>query len=221
MTLLLSKSKGVRLGIVSGRLLTTPNTKWREICTLSILVCLFCWIFGIHASGKKYHYIFSLFNTDNHRKLRLIDTNLLKKHEGAFDLQEFKYVCNKSIDNCKSILLDQYYYAVTDVFLQGAKKNKLPDPAKRKRVKSFFNSVATIMTNQLQTLCMKSLYDYLQYITDIKVCFLVVNPLSNNFIPSSTLTKASKLNWYNESTFWLSSLLSKVLEIFWSAKLTL
>ncbi|KAL1494839.1 hypothetical protein ABEB36_010366 [Hypothenemus hampei] len=103
------------------------------------------------------------------RKLRLIDTIELKGHEGAFDLQEFKYVFNKSIENCKDILMNQYYYAVTDVFLQGGKRNKLPDPGKPKRMRSFYNSVATIMTNQLQILCLKSLYDYIQYIIDIKV----------------------------------------------------
>ncbi|ERL86097.1 hypothetical protein D910_03511 [Dendroctonus ponderosae] len=103
------------------------------------------------------------------RKLRLIDTNEFKTHEGSFDLQDFKYLCKKHVDKCRSILIDQYYYAVTDVFLQGSKKNKLPDPAKPRRMKSFYNSVATIMTNQLQILCLKSLYDYVQYITDIKV----------------------------------------------------
>ncbi|KAF7280376.1 hypothetical protein GWI33_006107 [Rhynchophorus ferrugineus] len=102
------------------------------------------------------------------RKLRLIDIGELMSHQGAFDLQEFKYVVQRSIDRCRGVLIDQYYYAVTDVFLQGAKKNKLPDPSKPKRMKSFYNAVATIMTNHLQTLCLKSLYDYIQYIMDIK-----------------------------------------------------
>ncbi|XP_050309816.1 dynein axonemal heavy chain 7 [Anthonomus grandis grandis] len=102
------------------------------------------------------------------RKLRLIDTAELREHKGAFDLQDFKYYCKKSIEKCKSILIDQYYHAVIDVFLQGSKKNKLPDPAKPKRLLSFFNAVSTIMTNHLQMLCLKSLYDYIQYITDIK-----------------------------------------------------
>lgn len=67
--------------------------------------------------------------------------------------------------------MNEYYAAVTDVFLQGSKKNLLPDPAKPKKMKSFYNAVATIMTYNLQTLCLKSLYDYINYITDIKVQF--------------------------------------------------
>ncbi|CAH1130366.1 unnamed protein product [Ceutorhynchus assimilis] len=102
------------------------------------------------------------------RKLRLIDTQELQKHQGAFELNEFKNQCRQSIEKCRTVLMDQYYYAVTDVFLQGAKRNKLPDPSKPRKMKSFYNSVATIMTNQLQMLCLKSLYDYVYYITDIK-----------------------------------------------------
>lgn len=65
--------------------------------------------------------------------------------------------------------MEQYYAGVVDIFLTGSKKNKLPNPALPKRMKKFFDSVATIMTYHLQTLCLKSLYDYTEYITDIKV----------------------------------------------------
>lgn len=105
------------------------------------------------------------------RKLRLVNIQELKAHEGAFSLEEFKWVINTHIDACKEILMNDYFSAITDVFLQGNKKNLLPDPTKTKRMKSFYNAVATIMTYNLQTLCLKSLYDYIQYITDIKVCF--------------------------------------------------
>lgn len=93
----------------------------------------------------------------------------LKQHEGAFSLEEFKWTITRHIDACKDTLMHDYYAAVTDVFLQGNKKNLLPNPAKTKKMKSFYNSVATIMTYNLQTLCLKSLYDYIHYITDIKV----------------------------------------------------
>lgn len=73
------------------------------------------------------------------------------------------------IDRGKQILMKQYYASVVDVFLLGSKKNKLPDPARPKKMKSFYDSVATVMTYHLQTLCLKSLYDYMSYITDIKV----------------------------------------------------
>lgn len=90
-------------------------------------------------------------------------------HEGAFSLDEFKWTVNNHIEDCKNTLTNEYYALVTDVFLQGNKKNKLPDPKKTKRMKAFYDSVATIMTYNLQTLCLKSLYDYINYIIDIKV----------------------------------------------------
>ncbi|XP_060516742.1 dynein axonemal heavy chain 7 [Cylas formicarius] len=111
--------------------------------------------------------LFDLWYT-RFRKLRLIDVEDLKAHKGAFDLQEFKYTVNRNIQKCKDVIMDRYYYAVTDIFLQGSKKNKLPDPSKPKKMKSFYNSVAMIMTYHLQSLCLKSLYDYVEYITDIK-----------------------------------------------------
>ncbi|VEN46856.1 unnamed protein product [Callosobruchus maculatus] len=104
----------------------------------------------------------------SYRHLRLIDTKQLMEHEGVFDLQEFKYVSNKQIEKCKATLMDQYFYQVTDVFLQGNKKGKLPDPTKMKKLISFYNAVAAIMTHHMQILCMKSLYDYVKYITDVK-----------------------------------------------------
>ncbi|CAH2016394.1 unnamed protein product [Acanthoscelides obtectus] len=82
---------------------------------------------------------------------------------------EFKYMANKHIEKCKATFMDQYFYQVTDVFLQGNKKGKLPDPSKMRKVVSFYNAVAAIMTHHLQMLCMKSLYDYVKYITDVKV----------------------------------------------------
>lgn len=101
--------------------------------------------------------------------MRLIDVAELQKHHGAFELNDFKYTAKKHIDKCKAVLFDQYYADVTEVFLMGDKKKKLPDPTNKKKLTCFFNAVASIMTHQLQTLCLKSLYDYVEYITDVKV----------------------------------------------------
>lgn len=102
-----------------------------------------------------------------------MDVDELMQHQGTFDLQEFKYVTNKQIEKCKMTLMNNYYAEVVDIFLQGSKRNKLPDPGKPKKMLSFYNAVATMMTFQLQSLCLKSLYDYVTYITDVKVIFNV------------------------------------------------
>lgn len=103
------------------------------------------------------------------RDLRLIDVNQLKKHDGAFELQEFKYTAKKHIEHCKEILIEKYYREVVDIFLLGNKKKKLPDPGNERKMATFYNAVATVMTYHLQTLCLKSLFDYVSYITDVKV----------------------------------------------------
>ncbi|KAF5288622.1 hypothetical protein FQR65_LT11993 [Abscondita terminalis] len=103
-----------------------------------------------------------------YKTFRLVDTISLCKRDGPFSLVDFQWIMSKHIDNAKSVLMDVYYKQVIEIFLLGDKKNKLPNPALPKRLKKFFDSCATIMSFQLQTLCEKSLYDYVDYITDIK-----------------------------------------------------
>ncbi|XP_056634815.1 dynein axonemal heavy chain 7 [Diorhabda sublineata] len=102
------------------------------------------------------------------KDLRLLDIEAFKNHQGAFELNEFKFTTNKQIETCKDNLMSKYYYAVTEIFLQGNKKNRLPDPGKKKKMESFYNAVASIMTYQLQALCFNSLADYVKYILDVK-----------------------------------------------------
>lgn len=104
-----------------------------------------------------------------YRNLRLINVEVLKKNEGAFELQEFKYTAKQHIDICKDLLEKSYYHEVVSIFLLGNKKKKLPDPSNKKKMTTFYNAVASVMTFHLQTLCLKSLYDYVSYITDVKV----------------------------------------------------
>lgn len=105
----------------------------------------------------------------NFRKLRLVRTEEFIQHHKAYELQEFQAAVKRHILTAKKILMDRYYAGVVDIFLIGNKKNRLPNPAMKNRMKKFFDAVATIMTYHLQMLCLKSLYDYTEYITDIKV----------------------------------------------------
>lgn len=104
----------------------------------------------------------------NFRKLRLVRTQDLIAHHKAYELQEFQTTVKRHIQEAKKELMERYFAGVVDIFLIGNKKNRLPNPALKNRMKKFFNAVATIMTYHLQTLCLKSLYDYTEYITDTK-----------------------------------------------------
>lgn len=105
----------------------------------------------------------------NFRKLRLVTVQEFIERGKAYELQEFQATIKRQIETAKKILMDKYFAGVVDIFLIGNKKNRLPNPAMKNRMKKFFNAVATIMTYHLQTLCLKSLYDYIEYITDVKV----------------------------------------------------
>ncbi|KAB0790352.1 hypothetical protein PPYR_15283, partial [Photinus pyralis] len=102
------------------------------------------------------------------RNFRLIDVDALRKREGPFNLADFQWIVAKQIEGFKGVLINSYYKQVYDIFSLGAKRNKLPKAAFPRRLKKFYNSCATYMTYNLQTLCLKSLYDYMDYITDIK-----------------------------------------------------
>lgn len=77
----------------------------------------------------------------------------------------------RQMDKAKDTLMNIYYGRVIEIFLAANKKGKLPNPALPRKMKRFYNSVSTIMTFQLQSLCMNSLRDFMHYVTDVKVYF--------------------------------------------------
>lgn len=119
----------------------------------------------------KFHFTFTIKLKTFFRKLRLVDTAKLQEHHSAFELPEFQATIRRHIDNAKAILMDKYFAGVVDIFLIGDKRGKLPNPAFPRKMKKFYDAVSSIMTYHLQTLCLKSLYDYTEYITDIYVRF--------------------------------------------------
>ncbi|KAK5646414.1 hypothetical protein RI129_004878 [Pyrocoelia pectoralis] len=85
-----------------------------------------------------------------------------------FVLADFQWIVSKQIERLKDVLVNSYYQQVLDIFLLGMKRNRLPKAEFPRRLKKFYNSCATYMSYNLQTLCLKSLYDYMDYIMDIK-----------------------------------------------------
>lgn len=86
-----------------------------------------------------------------------------------YELLDFQVAIMRSLDEAKEVVMDQYYARAVDIFLAGNKKNKLPNPALPRKMKKFYNCVATIMTFQLQSLCLNSLKDFVNYMLDVKV----------------------------------------------------
>lgn len=77
---------------------------------------------------------------------------------------------NQQIEEAKITLNEKWYGAIKNIFNKGVKKKLIPDEAtKPKMLKKFFNSLATLMTRQLQNLCVNSVKAYTNYICDVGV----------------------------------------------------
>lgn len=97
-------------------------------------------------------------------KLRLVDVSYFS-HK-TWSLADFEFAIAKQIENAHRVLMSSYFNDIQNIFMQGNKKGRLPDPAKKKVMESFYNCVANIMAYQLQTLCLNSLYEYTYYLCD-------------------------------------------------------
>ncbi|KAB0797672.1 hypothetical protein PPYR_08665 [Photinus pyralis] len=100
--------------------------------------------------------------------LRIVDINYLMKRPRAYRLQDFQLTINKQIEKTKSILMDSYFGKVIDIFLTGSRSKNLPNPVHQKQFKKFYDCCSTLMSYHLQCLCLESLYDFMDYITDVK-----------------------------------------------------
>lgn len=73
------------------------------------------------------------------------------------------------MQNAKDILRTKYFDGVQNTFLLGNRKGKLPNPALPSKLKKFYNCVACIMSDHLQSLCVLSLEEYTYFLHDIWV----------------------------------------------------
>ncbi|CAH0689857.1 unnamed protein product [Chilo suppressalis] len=100
-------------------------------------------------------------------ELRLVSTKDIMMTNESYDLQDFSFVCKRHIDAAGNVLTMQWIPTIQAVFLQGNKKKQIPDSKQTAKMKRFYNCLACIMTYNLQTLCLKSMKDYTEYILDV------------------------------------------------------
>ncbi|CAG4997774.1 unnamed protein product [Parnassius apollo] len=100
-------------------------------------------------------------------ELRLISMKDIMMSNEAYELQDFSFVCKRHIDAAGNVLTLQWIPTIQAVFLQGSKKKQIPDPKQVLKMKRFYNCLACIMTYNLQTLCLKSMKEYTDYIMDV------------------------------------------------------
>lgn len=86
------------------------------------------------------------------------------------------------------------------IFLQGIKKRQIPQQKQAQKCKHFYNCLACIMTYNLQTLCLKSMKEYTDYMMDVGVGIHTAVQ-SNSFIYSRCITSNSSFTLCFFSSF--------------------
>ncbi|KAL7044814.1 hypothetical protein ACKWTF_002067 [Chironomus riparius] len=85
----------------------------------------------------------------------------------AYDLSEFTMIINRQIEDAKTMLQERWFGEIQAIISRGSKKKLVPETTKPRLLKRFYNSVAALMTQQLQDMCIRSLREYTDYVCDV------------------------------------------------------
>ncbi|XP_058956956.2 dynein axonemal heavy chain 7 [Pocillopora verrucosa] len=92
--------------------------------------------------------------------LRLVDIHEIQLRPEALELAMFQNVVMRHIEIAKETLLKKWFPEVQNIYYQGNKRKQVPSNQNAKRLESFFNAAAVLMTNQLQMLALNSIDDF-------------------------------------------------------------
>ncbi|KAM4698368.1 dynein axonemal heavy chain 7 [Rhinophrynus dorsalis] len=103
-------------------------------------------------------------------QLRLIDAHEFHIRQESMELSIFQNLVMRHIDATKDKLIKKWFPEIQNIYYQGSKQNQIPSNRNIKKLKSFYNCAATIMSGQLQNLVLTSMQDYTN---------LIVQPLDS------------------------------------------
>lgn len=89
---------------------------------------------------------------------------------------------NRQVEDTKLMLMDKWYGQIQQIFVRGTKRKLIPNASKPRMLKRFYDTVAALMTHQLQDLCIRSLHGYTNFLCDITVSQLVISCIIYLFI---------------------------------------
>lgn len=96
-----------------------------------------------------------------------VDMKKIIEKGQAYDLTEFTAAITRQIENAKVMLQEKWFGAIQNIISRGSKKKLVPETIKPRLLKRFYNSVAALMTQHLQDMCIRSLSAYTDYICDV------------------------------------------------------
>lgn len=146
------------------------------------------------------------------KDVTFVDVEALLSKGSAYDLAEFTATVSRHVEDAKNMLNEKWMTAIQGILAKGSKRKIVPDQTKPRLLKRFYDSVAALMTQQLQDMCIRSLHAYTNYICDIgmknqgfRLTTLLENEKTLTFIPSfskfsselirmiETIVRASKI----------------------------
>ncbi|XP_033628553.1 dynein heavy chain 7, axonemal-like isoform X2 [Asterias rubens] len=92
--------------------------------------------------------------------LRLVDVNEFHQKTESMELAIFQNLVMRHIDAAKEKLLKKWFPEVQNIYYQGNRRKLVPSNHNGRKLESFFNCAATLMTEQLQGLCLNSIDDF-------------------------------------------------------------
>uniref|UniRef100_A0A8C5QX10 Dynein axonemal heavy chain 7 n=1 Tax=Leptobrachium leishanense TaxID=445787 RepID=A0A8C5QX10_9ANUR len=93
-------------------------------------------------------------------KLRLVDIDEFHNRQESMELGIFQNLVMRHIDASTDKLLKKWFPEIQNIFYQGNKKKQIPSDRNSRKLESFFDCAATLMTEQLQNLALISMQDY-------------------------------------------------------------
>ncbi|CAF0886975.1 unnamed protein product [Adineta steineri] len=114
---------------------------------------------NLHSINPAMAQVLSMWHKNVFRKLRIIDCDEFRERTEAIELSTFHTVCKRHMDSAREQLAKRWISDIQTVFYQGHKRGIVPsqdDP----KFRSFFNTVATLMTQCLQDMALFTIDDY-------------------------------------------------------------
>lgn len=96
-----------------------------------------------------------------------VDMKKIIEKKQAYELSEFTATITRQIENAKVMLQEKWFGAIQNIISRVSKKKLVPEATKPRLLKRFYNSVAALMTQHLQDMCIRSLSAYTNYICDV------------------------------------------------------
>lgn len=96
-----------------------------------------------------------------------VDMKKIIERGQAYDLAEFTTTITRQIEDAKVMLQEKWFGSILTIISRASKKKLVPDTTKPRLLKRFYNSVAALMTQQLQDMCIRSLSSFTDYVCDV------------------------------------------------------